>query len=69
MLGFPYKIVCRNLTNTKMSGDNLHDPQPTKFYSKKMSETKRVLINSNYVLEIENMFAAARTRTGSLLQE
>ena len=52
-----------------MSGDNLHDPQPPKFYSKEMSETKRVLINSNYVLEIENMFAAARTRTGSLLQE
>ncbi len=69
MLGFPYKIVCRNLTNIKMSGDNLHHPQPHKFYADDMSETKRVLINSNYVLEIENLFAAARTRTGSLLQE
>jgi hypothetical protein len=52
-----------------MSGDNLHDPQPPKFYSEEVTETKRVLINSNYVLEIENMFVAARTRTGSLLQE
>ncbi len=69
MLGFPYKILCRIQNNTKMSGDNLHDPQPPKFYSEEVTETKRVLINSNYVLEIENMFVAARTRTGSLLQE
>ncbi len=52
-----------------MSGDNLHDPQPPKFYSEEVTEAKRILINSNYVLEIENMFVAARTRTGSILQD
>ncbi len=52
-----------------MSGDNYHGEQPTKFYSEEMTEAKRILINSNYILEIENMFIQARYRTGSALQE
>ena len=51
-----------------MSGDGSPKDQPQKFYSDEMSEAKRILINSNYVLEIENMFIASRTRTGSILQ-
>ena len=56
-------------TNTSMSGDNLHGTQPPKFYSEEITDAKRILINSNYILEIENMFIASRTRTGSILQE
>jgi len=53
-----------------MSGDNYHGKQPTKFYSEEITETKKVLLNNtNYVLEIENMFIQARYRTGSALQE
>ena len=59
-----------NSINTKMSGDNYHGKQPTKFYSEEITETKKVLLNNtNYVLEIENMFIQARYRTGSALQE
>ncbi len=52
-----------------MSGDSHNNDQPLKFYSEEITEAKKILINSNYVLEIENMFAASRTRTGSILQD
>tara|TARA_B100000902_G_C27098833_1_gene807711 strand:+ start:184 stop:339 length:156 start_codon:yes stop_codon:yes gene_type:complete len=51
-----------------MSGDPGKD-QPVIFYAEEMTDAKRILINSNYILEIENMFSNARTRTGSALQE
>jgi len=52
-----------------MSGDNFHGEQPVILYSEEMTDAKRILINSNYILEIESMFSNARTRTGSPLQE
>ena len=37
--------------------------------SKEMTDAKRILINSNYILELESMFVNARYRTGSVMQE
>ena len=52
-----------------MSGDGHPTDQPTVFYSEEMTDAKRILINSNYILELESMFVNARYRTGSVLQE
>ena len=66
-----------------MSGDNLHHPQPIKFYSAEAKRKYQVTLashamddikesrwnNTNYVLEIENMFVQARWRNDSPLRE
>ena len=52
-----------------MSGDGHTSDLPTVFYSEEMTDAKRILINSNYILELESMFVNARYRTGSVMQE
>ena len=66
-----------------MSGDNLHQPQPIKFYSAEGKRKHEVILashamddikearwhNTNYILEIENMFVQSRGRNDSPLRE
>ena len=66
-----------------MSGDNLHNPLPIKFYSSEgklryqqvlasnaMDEIKESKWhNTNYVLEIESLFVNSRWRNGSPMRE
>jgi len=66
-----------------MSGDNLHHPQPMKFYSAEGKRKHQVTLashamddikesqwqNTNYILEIESLFTNSRYRNGSPMQE